>query len=165
MSLGDILKASSEKGYTKLFETDWMHNKFWLKQILSGAFITITMTGLDQDMMQKNLTCKNLRDAQKNVMTSSGLFILVNIVFLSLGAALIYYAQQTGFALPVNANGVVVNDKIFPSVAYREHRSQNQESGLQRIRPHHGLDAALEGVKQDDPCGFRHDLSLGDYPV
>ena len=101
-----------------MFETDWTHNKFWLKQVLSGAFITITMTGLDQDMMQKNLTCKNLRDAQKNVMTSSGLFILVNIIFLSLGAALIYYAQQTGFALPVNANGVVVNDKIFPSVAF-----------------------------------------------
>ena len=118
MGLFDILKASSEEGHTKLFETDLTHNKFWLKQILSGAFITITMTGLDQDMMQKNLTCKNLRDAQKNVMTSSGLFILVNIVFLSLGAALIYYAQQTGFALPVNADGVVVNDKIFPSVAF-----------------------------------------------
>ena len=118
MGIGDILKASEENGYTKLFETDWTHNKFWLKQILSGAFITITMTGLDQDMMQKNLTCKNLRDAQKNVMTSSGLFIVVNIIFLSLGAALIYYAQQTGFALPVNDNGVVVNDKIFPSVAF-----------------------------------------------
>ena len=118
MGLDDILKASSDMGYTKLFETDWTHNKFWLKQILSGAFITIAMTGLDQDMMQKNLTCKNLRDAQKNVMTSSGLFILVNIIFLSLGAALIYYAQQTGFALPVNADGIVVNDKIFPSVAF-----------------------------------------------
>ena len=125
MGLGDILKASSDEGYTKMFETDWTHNKFWLKQILSGAFITITMTGLDQDMMQKNLTCKNLRDAQKNVMTSSGLFILVNIVFLTLGAALIYYAQQTpGFELPVNGqvlvNGQpkVVTDKIFPSVAF-----------------------------------------------
>ena len=118
LGIGDILKASSEDGYTKMFETDWVHKKYWLKQILSGAFITITMTGLDQDMMQKNLTCKNLADAQKNVLTSSGLFILVNIVFLSLGAALIYYAQRTGFALPVNGDGVVVNDKIFPSVAF-----------------------------------------------
>lgn len=117
-SLSDILKASAAEGYTKLFETDWTHNKFWLKQILSGAFITITMTGLDQDMMQKNLTCKNLRDAQKNVMTSSILFIVVNCLFLCLGAALIYYARQTGFELPVNAAGVVVNDKIFPSVAF-----------------------------------------------
>mgnify|MGYP002859865990 CR=1 FL=1 len=116
ISLSEILKASEAEGYTKLFETEWTHNKFWLKQILSGAFIT--MTGLDQDMMQKNLTCKNLRDAQKNVMTSSGLFIIVNIIFLSLGAALIYYAKQTGLELPVNASGVVVNDKIFPTVAF-----------------------------------------------
>jgi Na+/proline symporter len=118
ISLGDLLKSASLKGYTKMFETDWTHNKFWLKQLLSGMFITITMTGLDQDMMQKNLTCRNLRDAQKNVMTSSLLFVVVNGLFLCLGAALIYYAQVTGFQLPVNEAGVVVNDKIFPSVAF-----------------------------------------------
>ena len=118
ISLGDLLKSASEKGYTKVFETDWTHNKFWVKQILSGMFITITMTGLDQDMMQKNLTCKNLRDAQKNVMTSSLLFVVVNALFLCLGAALVYYAQATGFPLPVNEAGMVVNDKIFPSVAF-----------------------------------------------
>jgi len=118
LTVPELLKASSERGYTKLFETDPNHSRFWLKQILSGAFITIVMTGLDQDMMQKNMTCKNLRDAQKNVMTSSILFVFVNIVFLSLGASLIYYAQQTGFQLPVNAEGVVVNDKIFPSIAF-----------------------------------------------
>ena len=101
-----------------MFETDPNHSRFWLKQILSGAFITIVMTGLDQDMMQKNMTCKSLRDAQKNVMTSSILFIFVNIIFLCLGAALIYYAQQTGFQLPTNDSGVVVNDKIFPAIAF-----------------------------------------------
>jgi Na+/pantothenate symporter len=68
--------------------------------------------------MQKNLTCKILRDAQKNVMTSSLLFVIVNGLFLCLGAALIYYTQQTGFQLPMNEAGVVVNDKIFPSVAF-----------------------------------------------
>lgn len=118
ISLGGLLKKTSDLGYTKVFETDWTHNKFWLKQLLSGAFITITMTGLDQDMMQKNLTCKNLRDAQKNVITSSLLFVIVNVLFLCLGAALIFYAQETGFALPVNDAGVVVNDKIFPSLAF-----------------------------------------------
>ena len=118
MSIPDLLKASKEQGYTKLFETDPNHNKFWLKQILSGAFITIVMTGLDQDMMQKNMTCKNLRAAQKNVMTSSILFIFVNIIFLCLGASLIYYAQKTGFQLPVDADGNVVNDKIFPDIAF-----------------------------------------------
>ena len=118
LSVGDLLKASSEKGYTRMFETDPTAPKYYWKQILSGMFITITMTGLDQDMMQKNLTCKSLRDAQKNVMTSSMLFIVVNILFLMLGAALLTYAEQTGFALPVNEAGAVVPDKIFPSIAF-----------------------------------------------
>ncbi|MCQ2309767.1 MAG: sodium:solute symporter [Bacteroidales bacterium] len=118
ITIPELLAASSEKGFTKIFETDPNHSKFWLKQILSGAFITIVMTGLDQDMMQKNMTCKTLRDAQKNVITSSVLFIFVNVIFLCLGASLIYYAQQTGFQLPVNESGVVVNDKIFPTIAF-----------------------------------------------
>lgn len=118
ISFGELMSVSTERGYTKLFETDWSHSKFFVKQILSGAFITITMTGLDQDMMQKNLTCKSLRDAQKNVMTSSFFFVLVNILFMSLGAALIYYAQETGFQLPTNESRVVVNDKIFPAIAF-----------------------------------------------
>ena len=118
MSLGELLKVSSEKGYTRMWETDPSAPKFWVKQVLSGMFITITMTGLDQDMMQKNLTCKSLRDAQKNVMTSSLLFIVVNILFLCLGAALLAYAGQTDFTLPVNEAGNVVPDKIFPSVAF-----------------------------------------------
>ena len=118
ISFRELISISTERGMTKLFETDWSHSKFFVKQILSGAFITITMTGLDQDMMQKNLTCKTLRDAQKNVLTSSFFFVLVNILFMSLGAALIYYAQETGFQLPTNESGVVVNDKIFPSVAF-----------------------------------------------
>ncbi|MBP5527730.1 MAG: sodium:solute symporter [Bacteroidales bacterium] len=118
MGIGDLLKASSEKGYTRMWETDPTAPKYYWKQILSGMFITITMTGLDQDMMQKNLTCKSLRDAQKNVMTSSMLFIVVNILFLCLGSALLLYAEQTGFALPVNEAGAVVPDKIFPSIAF-----------------------------------------------
>ena len=118
MGIGDLLKASAEKGYTRMWETDPTAPKYYWKQILSGMFITITMTGLDQDMMQKNLTCKSLRDAQKNVMTSSLLFIVVNILFLCLGSALLLYAEQTGFALPVNEAGTVVPDKIFPSVAF-----------------------------------------------
>ena len=118
ISFSELMSISTERGYTKLFETDWSHGKFYVKQILSGAFITITMTGLDQDMMQKNLTCKSLRDAQKNVLTSSFFFVIVNILFMSLGAALIYYAQETGLQLPTNESGVVVNDKIFPTVAF-----------------------------------------------
>ncbi|MBO4282617.1 MAG: sodium:solute symporter [Bacteroidales bacterium] len=118
ISYADLLRESAKSGYTKVFETDWTHSKFYVKQFLSGAFITIVMTGLDQDMMQKNLSCRSLRDSQKNIMTSAFLFVVVNVLFLSLGAALVYYAQQTGFALPVNETGTVVNDKIFPSVAF-----------------------------------------------
>ena len=118
LSLPELLRRSSEAGYTRMWETDPSNKRFFVKQILSGMFITIAMTGLDQDMMQKNLTCKSLRDAQKNVLTSSLLFIIVNILFLTLGAALLAYADVSGFALPVNEAGVVVNDKIFPSIAF-----------------------------------------------
>ena len=118
LNLGQVLQLSADSGHTHIWETDPSAPKYYWKQLLSGMFITITMTGLDQDMMQKNLTCKSLRDAQKNVMTSSVLFVVVNLLFLSLGSALLVYAQQTGFALPVNEAGVVVPDKIFPSVAF-----------------------------------------------
>ncbi|MBP3763763.1 MAG: sodium:solute symporter [Bacteroidales bacterium] len=118
MNFVELIRTSSGQGYTRMFDTDPTAPKFWVKQVLAGMFITITMTGLDQDMMQKNLTCKTLRDAQKNVMTSSLLFIVVNILFLSLGAALLAYASQTGFALPVGEGGGVVPDKIFPSIAF-----------------------------------------------
>ena len=118
ISYPQLLQRSAEHSYTRVFETDPTASKYFWKQIISGMFITITMTGLDQDMMQKNLTCKNLRDAQKNVLTSSLLFIVVNILFLSLGAALIAYAEITGFPLPVNQAGTVVGDKIFPSIAF-----------------------------------------------
>ena len=112
LSLFDVLKLSAVQGYTKLFETDWRADNFFVKQILSGAFITIAMTGLDQDMMQKNLTCKTLKEAQKNMFTFSFSLIFVNLLFLVLGATLLYYASETGFALPAKA------DQIFPSVAF-----------------------------------------------
>ncbi|MBR6292751.1 MAG: sodium:solute symporter [Bacteroidales bacterium] len=118
MSFMDLLNMSADKGYTRMFDTDPTAPKFWVKQVVAGMFITITMTGLDQDMMQKNLTCKSLRDAQKNVMTSSLLFIVVNILFLSLGAALLAYADFASFPLPVGEGGAVVPDKIFPSIAF-----------------------------------------------
>ena len=118
ISFPALMREAAEQGYTRVFETDWTHSKFFVKQLLSGAFITIAMTGLDQDMMQKNLSCKSLKDARKNILTSSWLFVVVNILFLCLGASLIAYAQHTGFELPTNADGVVVNDKIFPSIAF-----------------------------------------------
>lgn len=118
LSLPQLLQRSRDMGFTRIWETDFTAPKYYWKQIVSGAFITITMTGLDQDMMQKNLTCKSLRDAQKNVLTSSLLFVVVNVLFLTLGAALLAYAATSGFSLPINEAGVVVGDKIFPSIAF-----------------------------------------------
>ena len=118
MSIPELLSASADDGYTRVWETDVNHPKYYWKQIVSGAFITITMTGLDQDMMQKNLTCKTLRVAQKNVLTSSLLFVVVNLIFLTLGAALVYYGTHTpGFEMPLGADGKVLGDKIFPVIA------------------------------------------------
>lgn len=118
ISFVQLIQRSSEAGYTRVFETDPTASKFYWKQILSGMFITIAMTGLDQDMMQKSLTCKSLRDAQKNVLSSSLMYVVVNVLFLCLGAALIAYSQSTGFALPTNDVGMVMGDKIFPAIAF-----------------------------------------------
>jgi len=112
ISLFDMLEQASDAGYTKLYESDWRSNNFFWKQVLSGAFITIAMTGLDQDMMQKNLTCKSLRSAQKNMLSFSLSLIVVNFLFLALGVALLFYANQTGFVLPEKS------DSIFPAVAF-----------------------------------------------
>lgn len=112
ISLFDMLRDAADAGYTKVYESDWRSNNFFWKQVISGAFITIAMTGLDQDMMQKNLTCKSLRSAQKNMMSFSLSLIVVNFLFLALGVALLFYANRTGFQLPVKS------DSIFPAVAF-----------------------------------------------
>ena len=90
---------------------DWHSANHVLKQFVSGIFITIVMTGLDQDMMQKNLTCKNLHEAQKNVKWYGFAFVPANLLFLALGALLLIFAQQSGITLPERA------DNIYPYLA------------------------------------------------
>lgn len=111
ISLVDMLHKASEQGMTKFYESDWRSDNFFWKQVISGAFITIAMTGLDQDMMQKNLTCKSLRSAKKNMLSFSLSLIFVNFLFLALGVALLFYANTTGFTLPEKS------DSIFPAIA------------------------------------------------
>src|SRR5690554_4154272 len=91
------------------FFDDWRSSDHFVKQFISGAFIAIVMTGLDQDMMQKNLTCRNLKDAQKNMFWFTIVLTIVNFVFLVLGVLLTVYAQQNG----VDAHG----DQLFPILA------------------------------------------------
>lgn len=111
LSLGQLIMRVREAGYTEMIITDWRHDMFYLKQFFSGMFITIVMTGLDQDMMQKNLSCKTLKDAQKNMMTLGLLLVPVNLLFLFLGASLYIYATDFGISLPI------LSDDLFPSLA------------------------------------------------
>ncbi len=103
--------------YSKIFVWNWKSSKFFLKQFLSGAFIAIVMTGLDQNMMQKNLTCKNIGEAKKNMYWFSGILVPVNFLFLSLGLLLYVYAIQTGIALPERS------DDLYPILALRHFSS------------------------------------------
>lgn len=111
ISLSDMIKTVRESGYSKVIVPDWLHERFYLKQFLSGVFITIVMTGLDQDMMQKNLSCRSLKDAQKNVSTLSIVLVGVNLIFLFLGASLFIYASRMNIALPA------MSDEMFPTIA------------------------------------------------
>jgi Na+/proline symporter len=95
-----------------MFITDWHHPRFFIKQFFSGMFITIVMTGLDQEMMQKNLSCRNIKEAQKNMFTFSGILVVVNLLFLFLGALLLIFIQNKGLT-------VASSDDIFPTIAIR----------------------------------------------
>lgn len=100
-----------ESEYSKMVFGDWHDRRFYLKQLLSGAFIAIVMTGLDQEMMQKNLSCRSLKDAQKNMFSFSLVLVFVNFLFLFLGASLYLFTTQKGISLPVRS------DDLFPMVA------------------------------------------------
>ena len=99
-----------------------MTNKFhFAKQILGGMFVTITMVGLDQDLMQKNLSCKNIKEAQKNMFTFTGIFVVINLFFLSVGALLYLYATKNGIEVPtelVNGKSITRTDYLFPEIAF-----------------------------------------------
>ena len=109
-SITEVINSTKESSLSKVFFFDDVNDPqyFW-KSFLSGIFITITMTGLDQDMMQKNLTCKNLKDAQKNMVSFSVVLIFVNMLFMVLGLLLTQYAEQHG----INAK----KDDLFPTIA------------------------------------------------
>ena len=117
-SFPDLVSAVSNSTHAKVFDFDWLNRSNFFKQFLGGAFITIAMTGLDQNMMQKNLSCKSLKDAQKNMESFSFVMVLVNVFFLSLGALLYIYIEQKGISVPLNPEtGLPETDKLFPMLA------------------------------------------------
>lgn len=105
-----LAREVSDSDISRMIITDWHHPRFFIKQFFSGMFITITMTGLDQEMMQKNLSIRNLKDAQKNMFTFSTINLFVVFLFLILGAFLLLYARQEGVS-------VAMSDDLFPTIA------------------------------------------------
>ncbi|MEK7255770.1 MAG: sodium:solute symporter [Bacteroidota bacterium] len=122
LSLVGAFEKVSEGGYSKMFffEDGWSGTKTFWKQFLGGAAICIAMSGLDQDIMQKNLTCKNLGEAQKNMFWFSGMLALVNLFALFLGAFLFIYAAEKGIEIPtrlVNGELKPATDLLYPTIA------------------------------------------------
>ena len=116
-SVSELFTSPEFKNYGKVFFFDDINNsKHFFKSFLGGMFIAIAMTGLDQDMMQRNLTCKNAKESQWNVISLGFVLILVNFVFLVLGALLFIYSEKFGIAIPV-VDGVVKTDLLFPELA------------------------------------------------
>lgn len=113
ISIRGLVSSVFESEYSKMIFTEWAGKKFFLKSFFSGIFIAIVMTGLDQDMMQKNLSCRNIKDAQKNMYWMASSLVVVNFLFLMLGAILYIFAAQKGISVPETT------DDLFPSIALR----------------------------------------------
>ncbi len=117
MGFIEFLGSSSFEPYKSVWVTEsFLARNYWLKSFLGGAFITICMTGLDQDMMQKNLSCKNLKEAQKNMVSFSIVLVLVTVLFMILGALLFEFAKLQDISMPV-MDGKAKTDLLFPEVA------------------------------------------------
>lgn len=112
MNMGEAARSIANDQMSRIFVfDDWMSTQNFWKQFVSGAFIVVVMTGLDQDMMQKNLTCKTLREAQKDMCTYGFAFFPANLLFLALGVLLVQLAAHEGMALPANG------DELLPMFA------------------------------------------------
>jgi Na+/proline symporter len=109
LDLSGTWAAMHEKGYTKLLQTDVKHPSHFLKQVIGGAFITIAMTGLDQEMMQKNISVSNLKDSKKNMLSFCFVMVAANFIFLLLGGLLYLYANAKGIS--------TAGDDLFPTIA------------------------------------------------
>ena len=115
LSAGDLLTTISQSPHSKVFVWEWADKHHFVKDFLSGAFIAMTMTGLDQDLMQKNLTCKSIGEAQKNMFWFYVVLVFVNLLFLCLGVLLYFYSDKMGIPIPAKT------DDLYPSLALGNH--------------------------------------------
>lgn len=113
-SFGEVFQTVKNSEYAQIFffENGWSDPNNFFKQFISGALIAIAMTGLDQDMMQKNLSCRNIGDAQKNVFMFSVILVFANLLFLGMGALLYIYSNQIGINIPART------DLLYPTIAF-----------------------------------------------
>ncbi len=111
LNIFETVPALADAGYTKIFEKDPIASDFYWKSIIGGMLITITMTGLDQEMMQKNISVSTLKDSQKNMLSFSVILVIVNLMFLTLGGLLYLYASKTGIT--------ATKDDLFPYFALK----------------------------------------------
>ncbi|KAA6310486.1 sodium:solute symporter, partial [termite gut metagenome] len=119
LSLNGMIKTITDSDLSHLFFFDDVNDKrFFFKQFFAGVFTTIAMTGLDQDMMQRNLSCKNFKDSQKNIITSGISQFFIILLFLMLGVLLYTYAGKSGLFTPQDvAAGNIKSDELFPMIA------------------------------------------------
>jgi Na+/proline symporter len=121
LSFGQALGMMTERGYTKIFETDINSKAFFLKNIIGGAVIAIAMTGLDQEMMQKNISVRTMKDSQKNIFTFTAIMVVVNLLFLALGGLLYLYLSDKGASYDgkqfLFEGKNVIGDDLFPTIA------------------------------------------------
>ncbi len=114
VNLSDMFETVKNSKYSQLlFTDDWRDSRYFLKKFFGGIFIAIVMTGLDQEMMQKNLSCRNIKDAQKNMFSFSFILIIVNAMFLFLGAVLYIFAVSKNISIPLKS------DDLFPVIAFK----------------------------------------------
>lgn len=121
LSLIQAIETVKESNYSKVFFfEDFITNKYhFVKQILGGIFVTIAMVGLDQDLMQKNLSCANIKEGQKNMFWFTGIFVVINFIFLCVGALLYIYAQKFQISVPIDSvTGAARTDLLFPEIAF-----------------------------------------------
>ena len=116
-SIFDFINSEELRNYDKIIVTDsLLERNHFIKSFIGGIFITVCMTGLDQDMMQKNLTCRSLKDAQKNMIVFSIVLVIVTFLFMVLGALLFIYSKKNNIDIPL-MNGIPNPDLLFPEIA------------------------------------------------
>jgi solute:Na+ symporter, SSS family len=115
--LGDLVSNVASNPRSKTFFWDWKAANFFPKEFFGGMMIAVTMTGLDQNMMQKNLSCRSLGEAQKNIYSFSIMQLVVNVFFLSLGVLLYEYMSANALQIPLGADGRKLTDQVFPMLA------------------------------------------------